>query len=77
MSVGGRGDDPERDTRGEEAIKRLAFRLDEIARRLGISRRSLERERSAGRFPPPDRVIGKMPVWTDETLRRYLKGGRS
>ena len=30
----------------------LAWRLDAVAKALGISRRTLERERSAGRFPP-------------------------
>ncbi len=54
---------------------RLALRLDELAASLGISRRTLERERSAGRFPPPDLHIGKCPLWRPETVRRWIDGG--
>ena len=50
----------------------LALRLDEVARAIGISRRAIERERSAGRFPKPDRQIGRMPLWRVETIRAYL-----
>jgi predicted DNA-binding transcriptional regulator AlpA len=58
-------------------IEPLAFRLDELAAALGVSRRAIERERSAGRFPRPDLTIGKMPLWRIETIRSFLeKGGR-
>lgn len=56
-------------------IERLAYRLDEVATSLGMSRRTLERERSAGRFPRPDLHIGRAPLWTPETLRRWVEGG--
>jgi predicted DNA-binding transcriptional regulator AlpA len=52
---------------------RLAWRLDDIAQSLGISRRALERERSAGRFPRPDLTIGRMPLWKPETVRRWIE----
>ena len=68
----GRDEEP---AQSGETIERLAFRLDGIARGLGISRRTLERERSAGRFPPPDVTIGKMPLWKPETIRRWIDGG--
>ena len=32
---------------------RLTYRLDEVAADLGVSRRLIERERAAGRFPGP------------------------
>ncbi len=52
-------------------------RIEVVAQRLGISRRTLERERAAGRFPPPDLYIGKMPLWKPETVYAYVeKGGR-
>lgn len=51
---------------------RLAIRIDELAEALGVSRRALERERAAGRFPPPDLKIGKMPLWRIETIRNWL-----
>ena len=54
---------------------RLTLRLAEAAASLGISRRTLERERSAGRFPKPDIHIGKAPLWTPETLRRWVAEG--
>jgi predicted DNA-binding transcriptional regulator AlpA len=57
------------------AVERLALRLDEIAKALGVSRRALERERSAGRFPRPDRTLGRMPLWRVETVRAWLEGG--
>jgi predicted DNA-binding transcriptional regulator AlpA len=56
-------------------VERLALRLDEIAEAVGISRRTIERERSAGRFPKPDRVIGKVSLWSVETIRRWVEGG--
>lgn len=56
-------------------LERLALRLDEIAEAVGISRRTIERERSAGRFPKPDRVIGKVSLWSVETIRRWIEGG--
>lgn len=57
------------------SVDRLAYRLDELAAALGISLRSLERERSAGRLPRPDRVVGRMPLWSPETIRRWIEGG--
>ncbi len=57
---------------------RLTYRLDEVAADLGVSRRLIERERAAGRFPQPDVRIGKVPLWTRETLVRWVtEGGRS
>jgi hypothetical protein len=57
------------------AVEKLAYRLNSVAELLDISRRLLERERAAGRFPPPDKHIGKCPVWTRDTLRAYLAEG--
>jgi predicted DNA-binding transcriptional regulator AlpA len=61
------------------AVERLTYRIDEVADSLGMSRRAIERERSAGRFPAPDLHIGKAPLWRPETVRNWLdskKGGR-
>jgi predicted DNA-binding transcriptional regulator AlpA len=54
---------------------RLTLRLDELAAALGVSRRAIERERSAGRFPRPDLVMGRMPLWRPDTIRDWLEGG--
>jgi hypothetical protein len=59
----------------EGVVERLAYRLDEVARSLGVSRRLIERERSAGRFPQPDKVIGRVPLWSRETLVRWISEG--
>ena len=56
-------------------IQRLALRLDEVAAALGVSRRTIERERSAGRFPKPDLHLGRMPLWTIATVHRWTEGG--
>jgi hypothetical protein len=56
-------------------VDRLTYRLDEIAVALGVSRRSIEREKSAGRLPRPDLHVGKMPLWRVETIRRWVEGG--
>ena len=56
------------------APERLTYRLDELADALGVSRRTIERERSAGRFPRPDLTIGKMPLWRVETIRQWVEG---
>ena len=59
-------------------VARLGLRLDEVAAMFGVSRRAIERERSAGRFPRHDLTIGKMPLWRPETLREWAaRGGHS
>ena len=56
-------------------VERLTYRLDELAAALGVSRRTLERERSAGRLPRPDLHIGRAPLWRCETIREWLEKG--
>jgi hypothetical protein len=46
-----------------------------LAHLLGISRRLLERERSAGRLPKPNLYMGKCPLWTVASIRRWVEGG--
>ncbi len=54
---------------------RLVWGLDDLSALTGASRRTFERERSAGRLPPPDKKIGKRPFWTPETIRRWIAEG--
>ncbi len=68
-------DAPNPRTLGEWLNNRLALRLDEIAKALGVCRRTIEKERSAGRFPPPDLHIGKLPLWCPETIRAWIARG--
>jgi len=56
-------------------VERLTYRLGEIAGALGVSRRTIERERAAGRFPRPDLQIGRAPLWTRETLLCWIAEG--
>ncbi len=64
-------------TESRSQTHRLTLRIEELAEAIGVSRRVLERELSAGRFPKPDLRIGKMPLWRVESLDAWLKrGGR-
>lgn len=54
-----------------DAVERL-LRLAQVAATLGISRRTFERERSAGRFPAPDIKIGKTPLWRPGTVQSWI-----
>jgi hypothetical protein len=59
-------------------VERLTYRFDEVAAAIGVSRRLLERERSAGRFPTADLHIGRVPLWRISSVKDYLeRGGRS
>lgn len=57
------------------ALDRMGYRIADLAQVLGVSRRTIERQRSAGRFPPPDFSIGKAPLWKPETMRRWIDAG--
>lgn len=59
------------------APARLVYRLDDLVELLGVSRRTLERERSAGRFPRPDLQIGKAPLWKPATIQAWVDAGGS
>ncbi|MDX2037728.1 MAG: hypothetical protein SFX72_13840 [Isosphaeraceae bacterium] len=56
-------------------VERLALRLDEIAESIGVSRRTLERERAAGRFPKADLRVGRMPLWSRGTVLEWIERG--
>jgi predicted DNA-binding transcriptional regulator AlpA len=62
---------------GTGGLEPLAVGMSELPGLLRISRRSLERERSAGRFPKPDRMIGKRPLWSVTTVRKWMERGGS
>jgi hypothetical protein len=62
---------------GRTTIDRLTYRIDDLAAALGVSRRVLERERSAGRLLKPDLRIGRIPLWRIDSIREWLaRGGR-
>ena len=59
----------------EPPTPRLLLRLDDLAVATGLDRRTIERERSAGRFPKPDVQIGEAPLWKPETIRAWIDAG--
>lgn len=46
--------------------------LADIAAVLGVTRRSVERLRSAGTLPQPDLKIGRSLRWRPDTVREWL-----
>jgi hypothetical protein len=56
-------------------IEPLTYRKAMVARMLGVGERTIERLRSAGKFPRPDAHAGKCPLWTRETLTRWIAQG--
>ena len=59
----------------DPAPERLTLRLDDLAAMLGMDRRTIERARSAGRFPRPDLHVGKSPLWRPETVQGWIARG--
>ena len=54
------------------------FGMDELATFLSCSRRQVERMRSAGKVPPPDMHVGRMPRWKPAAIRAWIdRGGKS
>jgi hypothetical protein len=56
-------------------VERLGYRVAEPAAAFGLSRRTFERLRAAGRVPKPDLLVGKVPLWSRETLAAWIKKG--
>ena len=56
-------------------IEALTYRLADLPRALGVSRRTIEGERAAGRFPRPDLKMGRIPLWRRQTIDRWLAQG--
>jgi excisionase family DNA binding protein len=49
--------------------------VTDLARLLVCDRRTVERLRAAGRLPRPDLMIGRLPRWKPETIRRWIENG--
>jgi predicted DNA-binding transcriptional regulator AlpA len=47
----------------------------DLANILRITRRCIEQMRSAGRIPPPDLMLGRLPRWRPETIRAWIEEG--
>ena len=46
--------------------------IDDLAAALACDRRTVERMKSAGKLPPPDMKVGKMPRWKPATFRQWV-----
>lgn len=57
--------------------ERLTYRLNEVAEALGVSRRLIEKERAAGKFPQPDIRVGRVPLWARSAVVRWIAEGGS
>jgi predicted DNA-binding transcriptional regulator AlpA len=66
---------PPGDPSPDPFVGRLTYRIGEVAGVLGVCRRSLEREISAGRFPKADVQFRRMPLWRVETIRAWIERG--
>jgi len=49
--------------------------MNDVARALNCSRRTLESMRAGGRFPRPDVSIGRSPRWKPDTIRAWIDAG--
>jgi hypothetical protein len=58
-------------------IEPIAYRKAQVARLLGVGERTIERLLSGGKFPQPDARAGRCPLWTRETLTRWIAEGGS
>jgi predicted DNA-binding transcriptional regulator AlpA len=53
----------------------LGLRIADVARVLGVSPRTAYYLRSRGEIPPPDRMLGRLPVWHRRTIDLWLAQG--
>jgi predicted DNA-binding transcriptional regulator AlpA len=57
------------------SVQRLLWGWPEIVSATGIPRRTLEREISGRRFPPPIKRIGRRPFWRPADVIAWAEGG--
>lgn len=59
------------------AVLEPLLSIVEVAKLLGVSKRLIERDRAAGKFPRQDLTIGKLPRWKPETIRAWIESRAS
>ena len=62
-------------TPAKPAVDRLALRPKDLETALGVDERTIQRWRSAGKFPKPDVRIGRALLWRVETIQDWLARG--
>jgi hypothetical protein len=65
------------DRKADPRPEPLVFRKAEAARLCGMSPRTWERLRSAGKAPRPDAFAGKCPLWRRSSLEAWIARGGS
>jgi len=50
--------------------------LDDVALRIGKSKRTIMRWVDEGRFPAPTTRNGRLILWSDDTIERWSQRGR-
>jgi predicted DNA-binding transcriptional regulator AlpA len=61
---------------GHGRVEPMAYRIDQVAECLGVSRSTIDRARKEGGFPPPDASIGgKVLLWRPTTIDDFLSSG--
>ena len=53
---------------------RLTLKLPEVAERIGICTRTIQRMVHRGQFPPPTVRAGKLPLWSPEVIQAWSRG---
>jgi predicted DNA-binding transcriptional regulator AlpA len=54
--------------------ERLCYRRAELPAVTGVPLRTLVRYIAAGEFPPADRMLGTVKLWSRTTIQRWLDG---
>jgi len=69
------GTDAERPTPEPALCPDRLWSIDDVATYLHVSRRGVERLRSAGRFPKPSITIGRCHRWFPATILAWVRDG--
>jgi hypothetical protein len=56
-------------------IEPMALRPEDLEAAIGVDNRTIQRWRSAGKFPKPDIRHGHTLLWRVETVRAWLESG--
>jgi hypothetical protein len=54
--------------------ERLCYRRADLPAVIGVPLRTLDRYIALGIFPPPDRQLGTVKLWSRATIQRWLDG---
>jgi len=53
---------------------KLGYRIGDLVKATGLSRRFIERAVAAGEFPKPDVSIRRTHLWHHASIERFLSG---